>query len=189
MIGGTSVGPIATWIGAIAGVTGVSIAWTQLRRGRREVRRGVAPVLIVEFNPAASTSAFVPSSHTNAPVVQKANLLVRNDGNGPAMNLAFQAKQGGLELERGIDPSSVSRGVSRYDVYRTSLARGEQLECFFSVRAGFMPPKEGAPLVVIITCEDIWGGRFKFIFQASMDLLSALSEGNRRLTFVRMEES
>ena len=183
-----AINTIAVVIGVVVACSGVLIALYQIRRGRRELRRSYTPLFVVEFGPVGTQSPITFARNTNYPVVQNISFLLRNDGNGPALNIEIKVYQGCLKLERTVHPSWLSRGIFLQETYRNSLIKGDKMECYFSVKAGYTLPELDQPLRVLITCDNAYNNHLKFTFEAPMDFLSALGEEYRSINFVKMEE-
>ncbi len=175
-------------VDAIAAIFGIVITIYQIIQARKEVRRSYSPILLVEFHPSGTQSPITFYHDVNYPVVQNVYFILRNDGNGPALNMQIKVSQGTLVLERSVNQNWDSRGISLQEVYRNSLSRGERIECFFSVKAGFTPPGVDQPLSIVITCKNVYGNCLRFTFEAPMDFLSTIGQKYRSLNFIKMEE-
>jgi hypothetical protein len=178
---------VFTIVGALAASAAVWVAWRQLSAAREEIRRANFPILIVTLQPHAGRGPVTFSRESNAnPVVQDVAFGIRNDGNGPALNIEVRVSQGALQLERAIAPNWAARGISQQELYRNSLARSDQMDCFFTVSAGFNRPTVESPLRITVTCETVYSNKLLFVFEAPMGFLSALAEKGRVLTFREM---
>lgn len=179
---------IAVVIGAVAAIIGILIAFYQIRKGRKELRRSYSPLLVAEFRPIGSQNPITFSQLPDHPVVQNISFFLRNNGNGPALNMEIEVYQGSLRLERSVHPSWASCGISFQETYRNSLIRGDKMACYFSVIAGYTPPEPDQPLRILITCDNAYNNRLRYTFEVPMDFLSAVGDEYRSLTFMKMEE-
>jgi len=173
-----TLGPVATWSGVLLAAYGV---W----KGRKEIRKGFAPVLVAEFNTASPIDFHSPKGII---VVNHVSIFLKNDGNGPAVNIDVEASQGALHLTRAVDPGWAVMGGDGRELHRTSLARGELMESYFTVEAGYTPPAKDSPLMIKATCDNVYGQRFEFLFTAPATLTTAYITQDRRLRFISMSE-
>ncbi len=176
-----------TILGTFFTLIGVIIALKHLYIIIREIRRSYSPILLIEpligVDPPIKFSQVVKEY----PVVQSVNFKLRNNGNGPALNIKIKVRQGKLELERKIHPSYLQEDIFPGELERSSLAKGEMLKCLFRAKAGFPLPKENSPLLIDVTCENIYKQKMKFFFEAPTDTLSALSEKSQALSFKKVK--
>jgi len=173
-----TLGPLATWCAIMIAIYGV---W----KGRKDIRKGFAPVLVAELNSASPIDFISPDGII---IVNHVSIFLKNDGNGPAVNIEVSASQGPHVLTRKVDPSWGVRGGEGRELHRTSLARGELMECYFAAEPGHANPKKDTPLAIEATCENVYGQRFQFHFAAPATLTTAYVTQDRRLRFVSMKE-
>ena len=173
------------WIilSAIGTLILIVIAVVELNKVNRNVKRSYSPILLIDLKPPINFSR----TFEHYPVVQSVSFDLHNDGNGPALNINIKVQQGKLELERSVNPSWSHRRISLSELHRNSLAKGETLEYFFRVKAGFTPPKEGEPFSIEVNCKNIYNQKGTFRFEAPTDILSALGERSQTLIFNEMK--
>jgi len=177
----------ASFIGSVGAVIGVVFAALQLRQANRNLKRGLSPILMIDpttigGEPLLRLSSVAPYDY---PVVTSVSFRLRNDGNGPALNMTIDVRQNKLALERAIHPSWPNRSVAADEVSRDSVARGESLECFFRARAGFSLPDEG-PVTVEVKCQNAFRQTGVFKFELPADAGTVLAEQHRSFVFREM---
>lgn len=170
---------IATIIGACAAVVAVCVAWKQLTQANWGIRRGHSPILLI-----IEPSIVLNRSYPN--IIESFQFKLRNDGDGPAFKIDIKVKQGNIELIRAAHPSWSHEGIPLAELHKDILGKGAALDCFFRVPASFKPFEEKPPILIQITCENIFRKRGSFLYEVPLDQIPAITRGIKSLHFKEM---
>lgn len=172
---------IATVIGGCAAVAAVLVAWKQLTQANWGIRRGHSPILLIE-----TIEPFVVLNRSYPNIVESIWFKLRNDGNGPALKMDVKVLQGDIQLERISHPSWSQRNIPLTELHRNIVSKGGELECFFKAPAGFKPFEEKKPLLIQITCENIFRKQGSFLYEVPLNQIPAITRGIKAIDFEEM---